>query len=196
MNQASALAPIQLIVGLGNPGKDYQDTRHNAGAWFVEKIAQANGATLKPEKKFFGDYAAININGHKIHLLNPTTFMNASGKAVGAIMKFFKIPKEAILVAHDELDLDPGIAKLKFGGGIAGHNGLRDIRNYCTENFLRLRVGIGRPPRKGVEHVLNKPNKSEREKIDDSLYLADRVLPLLLKGELETAMKDLHTIEG
>ena len=136
---------IKLVVGLGNPGAQYDDTRHNAGFWYVEQLARAYGATLQPEKKFFGLTARITVNGQDVRLLNPTTFMNRSGQAVGAISTFFKIPPQSILVVHDELDLPVGVGRLKQGGGHGGHNGLRDIISSLgnSRDFLRLRLGIG-----------------------------------------------------
>ena len=138
---------IRLVVGLGNPGAQYEDTRHNAGFWYVEQLARSHGAILQPEKKFFGMTARVQIGGQEVRLLNPTTFMNRSGQAVGAMATFFKIPPESILVVHDELDLPAGVGRLKQGGGHGGHNGLRDIISSLgnSREFLRLRLGIGHP---------------------------------------------------
>ena len=151
---------IQLIVGLGNPGAQYEDTRHNAGFWFVEQLARAYGGSLQPEKKFFGYAARITIGGQDVRLLTPSTFMNRSGQAVNAIATFYKIPPQAILVAHDELDHPPGIGRLKQGGGHGGHNGLRDIISSLGNNkdFCRLRIGIGHPgnSKAVVNYVLKK----------------------------------------
>ncbi len=138
---------IDLIVGLGNPGRQYEDTRHNAGAWFVERLARQHHANLSNDAKYKALTGRATINGHDVRLLIPTTFMNVSGQAVAPFANFFKIPAERILVAHDELDLPPGVAKLKQGGGHGGHNGLRDIISKLgnNKNFARLRIGIGHP---------------------------------------------------
>ncbi len=189
--------PIQLIVGLGNPGSEYEHTRHNAGADFVVEVARQFGATLSPEKKFFGHVAQVSIDGRAIRLINPTTFMNRSGQAVSAIANFYKIPTEAILVAHDELDMEPGIAKLKIGGGHGGHNGLRDIISAQgnNKNFARLRLGIGHPgnAKQVASYVLKKAPADDFDKTEDALYQATKVLPLLVQGEWNAAMKELHS---
>jgi peptidyl-tRNA hydrolase, PTH1 family len=189
--------PIQLIVGLGNPGSEYEQTRHNAGADFVTEVARQYGATMAPEKKFFGHIAQVSINNRPVRLINPTTFMNRSGQAVGAIANFYKIPAEAILVAHDELDMEPGIAKLKIGGGHGGHNGLRDIISALANNkgFARLRLGIGHPgnAKQVANYVLKKAPADDFNKTEDAIYQAVKVLPQLVQGEWNSAMKDLHT---
>ncbi len=189
--------PIQLIVGLGNPGSEYEHTRHNAGADFVVEVARQFGATLSPEKKFFGHVTQVSIDGRAIRLINPTTFMNRSGQAVSAIANFYKIPTEAILVAHDELDMEPGIAKLKIGGGHGGHNGLRDIISAQgnNKNFARLRLGIGHPgnAKQVASYVLKKAPADDFDKTEDALYQATKVLPLLVQGEWNAAMKELHS---
>lgn len=189
--------PIQLIVGLGNPGAQYDDTRHNAGCWFVEELARAHGAILQPEKKFFGHAARVTINGQDVRLLSPTTFMNHSGQAVGAIATFYKIAPEAILVAHDELDLLPGVGRLKQGGGHGGHNGLRDIISCLgnNKNFQRLRLGIGHPgsSREVVNYVLNKPPVADRQKIDAVLDEAVRIIGEFVNGARAKAVQQLHT---
>lgn len=138
---------IKLIVGLANPGAEYAQTRHNAGAWFVDALAERNGQSLKEESKFYGYTARLNLAGNDVRLLVPTTFMNLSGKAVAALATFYRIQPDEILVAHDELDLPPGVAKLKLGGGNGGHNGLKDIQSKLgnNPNFYRLRIGIGHP---------------------------------------------------
>lgn len=191
---------IQLIVGLGNPGAQYDDTRHNAGFWFVEALARTYGATLEPEKKFFGHAARISINGQDVRLLNPTTFMNRSGQAVGALATFYKIPPQSILVAHDELDLSPGVGRLKQGGGHGGHNGLRDIISSLGNNkdFLRLRLGIGHPgnSREVVNYVLNKPPVVDRQKIDAVIDEAVRVTGEVVNGARQKAVQELHTFSG
>ncbi len=189
--------PIKLIVGLGNPGAEYDRTRHNAGADFVEELARQYSSTLAPDNKFYGLTARINIQGRDVRLLIPTTFMNRSGQAVGAIANFYKIEPEEILVAHDELDLDPGIAKLKHGGGHGGHNGLRDIISALgnNKNFARLRLGIGHPgnAKQVVGYVLKKASQAEQSLIDDAIYESTRHLPAAVKGEWNAAMMALHT---
>lgn len=191
---------INLIVGLGNPGTQYAKTRHNAGAWLVEKIAQNYDATFNFEPKFFGSVATVDIDGHPCKLLLPSTFMNCSGKAVQALAKFHKIPRSNILVAHDELDFPAGTIKLKFDGGDNGHKGLKDIIAATGGgDFYRLRIGIGRPQSKAddvVSYVLKAPSKNERSQIDDAIDRALLVLPLLMQGGEENigqAMQMLHT---
>jgi PTH1 family peptidyl-tRNA hydrolase len=189
--------PIKLIVGLGNPGAEYDRTRHNAGADFVEELARQYSVSLAPDNKFFGLTARINIQGRDVRLLIPTTFMNRSGQAVSAIANFYKIEPEEILVAHDELDLDPGIAKLKHGGGHGGHNGLRDIISSLgnNKNFARLRLGIGHPgnAKQVVGYVLKKASQADQTLIEDAIYEATRHLPAAAKGEWNAAMMALHT---
>lgn len=189
---------IRLIVGLGNPGPQYEITRHNAGAWFVEQLASQAQINLRAETKFLGRYAKTHIAHHECHLLIPTTFMNRSGASVSSVAKFYKISVQEILVAHDELDLAPGTAKLKQGGGHAGHNGLRDIIAAMGSNdFLRLRLGIGHPgsPDKVSDFVLNKPGKAEHQQIITAIDNSVRIVPDLLQGNISHAMKTLHTKE-
>ncbi|RRJ83684.1 aminoacyl-tRNA hydrolase [Aestuariirhabdus litorea] len=196
---ANAPDSIQLIVGLGNPGPEYERTRHNAGALFVEQLARACGASLQPERKFFGDCARIQLQGHELRLINPTTFMNRSGQAVVAIANFYKIPLEAILVAHDELDIEAGLARLKVGGGHGGHNGLRDIISRMGGNqFMRLRLGIGHPGHSSLVtgHVLSKASQSEQQKLDNAIDEAIRVLPDLLNGAWNKGVQTLHSYQG
>ena len=186
---------IQLVVGLGNPGKEYEKTRHNVGAWFVDRLAQRHSATLKAEKKFFGAVAKINIAGKAVWLLIPTTYMNESGKAIAAIAKFYKIPPEAILVAHDELDFPVGQMRIKEGGGHGGHNGLRDImRHLKTGDFFRLRIGIGHPGHKDkvTPYVLSQPSKSDKERIQLAIDDGLRAIPDIVSGKFEKAMRHLH----
>ena len=189
--------PIQLIVGLGNPGPKYERTRHNAGADFVLELARWHNITLKEDSKFFGATGRVTLNGHDVRLLIPSTFMNRSGQSVSAMAKFYDIPPQAILVAHDELDLDPGTARLKLGGGHGGHNGLRDTIKALgnNKNFARLRIGIGHPGHADdvVDFVLKKASKSDQQLIDNCIDDAIRVMPLTLAGEWNSAMKQLHT---
>ena len=189
--------PIKLIVGLGNPGAEYDNTRHNAGADFVSELARQHSVSLAPDNKFFGLTARINIEGQDVRLLIPTTFMNRSGQAVSAMANFYKIEPEETLVAHDELDLDPSVAKLKRGGGHSGHNGLRDIISALGNNkeFARLRLGIGHPgnAKQVVGYVLKKASQADQSLIEDATYNATRHLPKAVKGDWEGAMMALHT---
>lgn len=191
---------ISMIAGLGNPGSDYRGTRHNAGADFVEALARQHGATLQAESRFFGLTARIQCAGHDLRLLIPTTFMNRSGQAVAAMASFYKVAPEAILVAHDELDIPPGTARFKRGGGHGGHNGLRDIVSCLGNNnsFARLRVGIGHPGHASrvTGYVLSKPTAVEREKMDASIEAAIDALPFLLAGEDTRAMTQLHSFSA
>jgi len=193
-------ANIRLIVGLGNPGSDYRGTRHNAGADFVEALAQHCGATLQSEGKFFGLTSRTTLAGHDLRLLIPTTFMNRSGQATAALATFYKIAPEEILVAHDELDIPAGQARFKQGGGHGGHNGLRDIVPALgnTKDFFRLRVGIGHPGHasKVTGYVLGRPSKEDRARIDDSIDEAIAALPLLLDGDQTRAMTRLHSFKA
>lgn len=188
---------IQLIVGLGNPGNEYDRTRHNAGQDFVIELARKLGTSLSTDSKYFGLTAKVNYQGRDLRLLVPTTFMNRSGQAVGALANFFKIEPAAILVAHDELDLAPGVARFKQGGGHGGHNGLRDIIAALgnNQNFPRLRLGIGHPgvAAQVANFVLKRAPAAEQELIDEAINRAINCLPDAIKGDWNTAMKALHT---
>jgi PTH1 family peptidyl-tRNA hydrolase len=189
-----------MIAGLGNPGSDYRGTRHNAGADFVEALARQYGATLQPESRFSGLSARIQVNGRDIRLLIPTTFMNRSGQSVAAMANFFKIAPEAILVAHDELDIPAGTARFKRGGGHGGHNGLRDIVSRLGNNnsFARLRIGIGHPGHASrvTGYVLGRASAADQARIDASIEAAIDALPLLLAGEDTRAMTQLHSFSA
>ncbi|MDF7667069.1 aminoacyl-tRNA hydrolase [Orbaceae bacterium ESL0727] len=191
---------IKLIVGLGNPGAEYAATRHNAGAWLVDLLAKQNHQSLKNDSKFFGYTARINLAGHDIRLLVPTTFMNLSGKAVLAMANFYNIKPEEILVVHDELDMNPGMAKFKFGGGHGGHNGLKDIASKLGNNlnFYRLRIGIGHPGDKNkvAGYVLNKPSKTEQDLIDQTIDESVRCIDIMLEKGVEAAMNRLHAFKA
>lgn len=186
---------IQVIVGLGNPGPDYDRTRHNAGAWYAEYLARSEGATFKVERKLHG--LACQVRGREPYrLLLPTTFMNHSGQAVRAVMDFYKLNTDNILIAHDELDMPAGTIKLKRGGGHGGHNGLRDIIAHLgTQDFLRLRIGIGHPGHRDRVHdyVLGRPSKHDHELIDDAIAKAAAVTPTLIGGDIDKAMRQLHS---
>lgn len=193
---SNAPTRLRCVVGLGNPGPRYADTRHNAGYWFVEELARHAGAVFRPESKFFGESCRIRIGEQDCLLLKPTTFMNRSGQSVSAVTKFYKLQPAELLVAHDELDMEPGMARLKLGGGHGGHNGLRDIVSALnSREFLRLRVGIGHPGQREdvVDYVLSRPSKTDRERIDQALTQAERVIPEVAAGQLQKAMNQLHS---
>jgi PTH1 family peptidyl-tRNA hydrolase len=186
---------IALIVGLGNPGDDYRGTRHNAGADFVAELARQHAVSLQPDVKFHGLCGRLQSDGMDIRLLIPTTFMNRSGQSVSAMAKFFKLEPSTILVAHDELDFEPGVARLKVSGGHGGHNGLRDISKALGDTYLRLRLGIGHPglARDVSDYVLSRPSKSDRSLIDASIDNALSTLPLLAAGDWARATQQLHS---
>lgn len=190
---------IQLIVGLGNPGPEYKKTRHNAGVWFVEELASRFNITLKADKKYSGLYGKGIMGEHSIRLLIPTTFMNKSGQSVSALANFYQIPVNDILVAHDELDMEPGVCKIKLAGGHGGHNGLRDIIACMANNkeFYRLRIGIGHPGHRErvTGHVLGKAPAIEQEKIDQAIDEASRCVNLWLKDDLKKAQNQLHSFK-
>jgi PTH1 family peptidyl-tRNA hydrolase len=188
--------PIRLVAGLGNPGRGYAATRHNAGFWFADALAAKLGASFANEAKFAAEVARRG----DLRIAKPMTFMNLSGRTVAGIARFFDIPEEAILVVHDELDLTPGEAKLKWGGGVAGHNGLRDIKAQLgTADFWRLRLGIGHPrnsalpEREVVDYVLKPPDVDERTEIEAAIDKALLASPDILAGNMERAMTALHT---
>ncbi len=190
------MSEINLIVGLGNPGREYEATRHNAGFWWVDRFTQQNKINFKADAKFHGLVARGQIQGREIHFLKPQNFMNVSGRAVGAMAQFYKIAPANILVAHDELDLSPGVAKLKLGGGHGGHNGLKDIIAHLgSRDFWRLRIGIGHPGERAevVNYVLNPPRREEAELIEPALQQALDVSDLIIEGKLEAAMLKLHS---
>jgi len=185
-----------LLVGLGNPGARYERTRHNAGFWFAEAAARRLNLHFRAEKKYQGRLAEGDWHGEKLRLLMPDTFMNHSGRSVGALAGFFKIPAERILVAHDEIDLPPGTVRLKTGGGHGGHNGLRDIvAQLGSPGFTRLRIGVGHPGMADdvVDYVLNRPGKAEQADIEAAIDRACEVLPDILNGDIGRAMQVLHT---
>ena len=189
------MTAIRLIVGLGNPGRDYACTRHNAGFWWVTQCAEMMHAKLQPESRFFA-VTARSSGETGVHLLMPQTFMNLSGKAVAAMVRFYKIEIDAILVVHDELDLSPGTARLKLGGGNGGHNGLKDIAAQLgTPQFWRLRLGIGHPGHKDavVAYVLNPPGKDEIDSLETAIANSLAALPEILSGDFAAAMLKLHT---
>ncbi len=190
------MSSIKLIVGLGNPGQQYEFTRHNAGFWFVDEIANQFNVQFRPETKFLGEVARVQTNGLDFWLLKPATFMNRSGQSIQALANFYKISVNQILVVHDELDIPAGIAKLKKTGGHGGHNGLRStISTLSSKDFLRLRIGIGHPGESDqvVNYVLKPPSKIDLRLINDAIVQASQIIPYLLEDNVASAMQQLHT---
>ncbi|XOV85856.1 MAG: aminoacyl-tRNA hydrolase [Pseudomonadota bacterium] len=187
---------LKLIVGIGNPGAQYADTRHNVGFWFLERLADRQGVSFRDEKKFFGRTASTLMQGTEIRLLIPTTYMNESGKAVGAMAHFYRIAPPEILIVQDELDLPIGVVRYKAGGGLAGHNGLRSITAALggDMSFNRLRIGVGHPGDKSgvLGHVLGKASQQDRDAIYQCIDEALRYLPLVIDGNIEQAMNSLN----
>jgi len=189
---------IQLIVGLANPGAEYANTRHNAGAWVVENLADLAGTSLRYEAKYHGLHALTQVYDNRCHLLIPTTYMNLSGQAVKACMDYHKLSPDMILIAHDDIDLPVGSVKLKYDGGDGGHNGLKDIIAHLhTKQFYRLRIGVGHPRHSTqsdvIDYVLEKPSKGDREKINHAIASAQEILPLLFQNQIQKAMHILHS---
>ena len=192
--------PIRLIVGLGNPGPEYEQTRHNAGFWLVDNLANSlPGCRLQRESRFNAFVAKTAIKGQEVWLLEPQTFMNRSGQSVGGLARFYKIGPDEVLVVHDELDLAPGIVKMKKGGSSGGHNGLKDITAALgTQDYWRLRIGIGHPrtlasQQAVADFVLHRPRKEEQVLIEESIEKSLRVLPLAVEGKFDIATMQLHT---
>ena len=186
---------IRLIVGLGNPGSRYEDTRHNAGFWFVDRVARRMHASFRKEARFFGDMADLRVAGALIRLLKPTTYMNESGRCVGAVARYFDLEPGAILAAHDEIDLPPGTVRLKRGGGHGGHNGLRDIiPQLGGPGFARLRIGVGHPGSKEqvIGYVLSRAGRDEQRAIDDAIERAANRFEDMVELGLERVMTELH----
>ncbi|NMH67137.1 aminoacyl-tRNA hydrolase [Shewanella salipaludis] len=194
------MSDIKLIVGLANPGAEYANTRHNAGAWYVQELARICGVSLVPDSKYFGLSARVTLHGKDVRLLIPSTYMNLSGKSVGALANFFRIEPEEILVAHDELDMEPGVAKFKLGGGHGGHNGLKDIIDKLANNkgFYRLRIGIGHPGDKSrvSGYVLGKAPAAEQALIEAAIDEAVRATEILFKQDMVKAMHRLHSFKA
>ena len=187
---------IKLFVGLGNPGPEYEATRHNAGFWWIDALSRELKAPLSLDKNYHGQVARTTLNGQTVWLLKPLTFMNLSGKSVAALARFFKVLPSEVLVAHDELDIVPGQVKLKFGGSHAGHNGLRDIHTQLgSADYWRLRIGVGHPGVKAevIHWVLKKPSQEHRIAIEDCIDRSLKAVPELLKGEMEKATMMIHT---
>jgi PTH1 family peptidyl-tRNA hydrolase len=193
---AALTADIRLIVGLGNPGADYVDTRHNAGFWLADQIAVDQGVSFRFEKRYNADECKFKVGGRDIFLLKPMTFMNRSGQAVSALARYYKIKPEQILVIHDELDLPPGTNRIKQAGGHGGHNGLRDIVNHLgSRDFFRIRVGIGHPgdASQVINYVLHKPSVADLNAIEAANRDTLAVMPLVFEGRIDKAMQALHT---
>ena len=190
------MSEIRCVVGLGNPGPKYADTRHNVGFWLVDRLARRYGSVLRPENKFSGELGRIRTEAGECWLLKPMTYMNHSGRAVSALARFYKIPLQNMLVVHDELDLAPGVVRLKIGGGHGGHNGLRDIVSAMGgKDFYRARIGIGRPGHKDAvtDYVLSRPYKAEQEAIENGLDELERHWPLVQSGDIQQAMQAIHS---
>src|SRR3990170_7396724 len=189
---------IRLIAGLGNPGRKHERDRHNVGFWFVSRLAALQEVEMRSQSRFHGVVGKAGSSGSEVWFVMPQTYMNASGMAVGALARFYKIAPEECLVVHDELDFAPGVARLKRGGGVAGHNGLRDIAAHLgTQDYWRLRIGIGHPGDKNVvaDYVLSSPSAPERERIESAIVRCLEASPLLLAGHMHAAMLKLHTKE-
>ena len=193
---AALIADIRLIVGLGNPGADYVDTRHNAGFWFLDLLADHLSLSYRFEKRFNADEAKYRADGKDIFLLKPQTFMNRSGQSIGALARFYKLKPQQMLVIHDELDLEPGDNRLKQGGGHGGHNGLRDtISHLGDKDFFRLRIGIGHPGNRDqvVNYVLHRPSIQDKDLIEAANQITLGVMPQVFEGRIDKAMQALHT---
>jgi len=190
--------PLRIVVGLGNPGAEHQLTRHNAGFWCVDVLARRHGGEFRDYRKFSGETARIKLAGHELVLLKPTTYMNRSGLSIRQLSDFFKVPAAEVLVVHDEMDLPVGCARLKFGGGHGGHNGLRDTIAHIGEGFWRLRIGVGHPGNKAevIDYVLTRPPRAEDDLILDTVADAADSLPIILEQGAERAMTKLHSRVG
>jgi peptidyl-tRNA hydrolase, PTH1 family len=186
---------IRMIVGLGNPGPEYSETRHNAGFWLADLLAERYGGRLRAERKYAADVASVTIDGAELLLLKPQTFMNRSGASVQAAVAYLKIPVEQVLVAHDDLDLQPGDARLKLGGGHGGHNGLRSLISHLGPGFWRLRLGIGHPGVRAevIDYVLRRPSREDEALIREAVADAAEVIPIMLGSGDQRAMHKLHS---
>jgi PTH1 family peptidyl-tRNA hydrolase len=186
---------LRIVAGLGNPGAEYARTRHNAGFWFVEELARRHGGSFRLERGFDAELARVRIGAHELWLVKPMDYMNNSGRVVAAVMSFYKLPVESLLVAHDELDLLPGVLRLKQGGGAGGHNGLKDLIAHGGEGFWRLRIGIGHPGSRELvtPFVLSRASSAEQMLIDAAILDAADSVPQLLAEGAQTIMQALHT---
>jgi PTH1 family peptidyl-tRNA hydrolase len=187
--------PLQIVVGLGNPGPEHRLTRHNAGFWFVDALARAHGAQFRSHSRYQGEVCRLEIDGHEVVLLKPQTYMNRSGLSVRALLDYIKAPVGELLVVHDELDLPPGTARFKQGGGHGGHNGLRDTITHCGPDFWRLRLGIGHPGDRSqvIDYVLQRATPADEEAIVTSIGASLEALAVFVRDGAEKAMKVLHT---
>lgn len=187
--------PVRVVVGLGNPGADYVSTRHNVGFWLADELVASHGGAFKNERKFQGDLARINIGGHDLRVLKPMTFMNRSGNAVRALADYLKVPVGSILVVHDDLDLEPGVVRLKWSGGHGGHNGLRDLHGHLGKDYRRIRIGIGHPGRADqvVDYVLKRAGREDELRIREAIRDTVDVFPVMLDEGFERAMHRLHS---
>jgi len=192
---SQSVQPLRAIVGLGNPGAQYEQTLHNAGFWFVDRLARRYGGQFRTEGKFFGEACRVRIGAQDVWLLKPATFMNRSGRAVSALLNFYKITVAELLVVHDEIDLSPGDIRLKAGGGHGGHNGLRDIIPAVGKDFLRLRVGVGHPGHRDrvADYVLGRASRADQDAIDAALDRAEAVIEQVVAGDPGRAMNSLHS---
>ncbi len=186
--------PLQLVVGLGNPGSEHAATRHNAGFWFVDELARRHDGWLKPEHRYNGDAGRVTIAGIALWLLKPMAYMNRSGLSIRSLCDYLQVPSEQVLVVHDELDLPPGIARLKQGGGAGGHNGLKDAISHMSEDFWRLRIGIGHPGSRDdvIDYVLQRPSAVDERLIREAIELAVSEFPRLVTEGAELMMNRLH----
>lgn len=189
---------IQLVAGLGNPGKEYAQTRHNAGFWLVDELAQRHGGSWRREPRFDADLARVRVAGTELWLVKPQAYMNRSGGVTAAVANFYKIPAASVLVVHDELDLLPGVVRLKQGGGSGGHNGLKDLIAHLGEDFWRLRLGIGHPGSRDLvtDFVLGRASAAEQQLLDDGTYVGADCLPRVLEQGAQQVMKSLHSADG
>ena len=188
---------LQIIVGLGNPGPEHRLTRHNAGFWFVDALARAHGGQFRSHSRYQGEVARVTLEGREIVLLKPQTYMNRSGLSVRSLVDYMKTPLSEVLVVHDELDLPPGVARLKFGGGHGGHNGLRDTITHCGPDFWRLRIGIGHPGDRDqvIDYVLQRAVPADEEAIVSSVGASLDALSIFLRDGSEKAMHMLHSVK-
>ena len=186
---------LKVIAGIGNPGEKYSSTLHNAGFWLVDEIASREKIEFSLEKRFDLQMCQVSLSGEDIWLIKPQKFMNLSGGPIGEFLRYFKIPTNEMIVAHDEIDLLPNMVKFKISGGHAGHNGLRDIIRHCDNDFMRIRIGVGHPGNKDevIKYVLKNAKKSLRQDINKSIERVIRILPMIIQGNTQEAMKKLHT---
>ena len=184
--------PLKLIVGLGNPDPEYARTRHNAGFWFAGELARRHGGAFRAESKHQGELGGVRVAGNEIWLLKPMTYMNRSGGSVRSVASFYKIEAAEVLVGYDELDFPPGVVKLRQGGGAAGHNGVTDVMQHMDEAFWRLRIGVGKPPGRGIEHVLSRPSQDDEKAIRECINAACDAVVVMLEQGAAKAMNQLH----